>query len=177
MRPIADAGHLSLLFAAYAEHAFIDEMGVTDTRLIDYLSSLLVRFIHRDQIFAMKRSDGRRYLAITDMLEEIERSEKVGPERRELFRHIGDFALFWTGVFPEAVKRQSRWAQADIEDYTKQGKRSYYVASTYCDTQEQADQAPLLRRLSSDFELCAVGLRRARDLWESDYSTQGPVGM
>ena len=167
MQPIADASHLGRHFAAYTEHAFINQLGVSDTPLIDYVSGLLIRFVHRDQIFSHQQPSGRRSMAIVDLAEEIARSEEAGATRRELFRHLGDFALFWTGVFPEAVKSR-RAAALDIETYTEQGKRSYYVASTYVDTPEQKDEAPILRRLSSQFELCAVGLRAARDLWESD---------
>lgn len=176
MRPISDPGQLGRFFAAYAEHAFLDHLGVVDTPLVDYLSGLLVRFVHRDQIFPLRPTGGVRMTALSDMVEAVERAESVGPDRRELFRHIGDFTLFWTGVFPEAVTGRPRAFAVGIEHFTEQGKRSYYVASTYRDTPEQADEAPILRRLSDQFEVCAVGLRRARDLWEADHPQLDPDG-
>lgn len=172
MKPIADPSYLGQFFSAYTEHAFFDEMGVTDTRLIDYVAGVLVRFVHFDQIYPKRSLDGRRLMMIADMVDEIERSESVGQERRELFRHIGDLTLFWTGLFPEAVGRR-RFAAIEMREYTQQGKRSYYVASTYQETPEQADQAPVLRRLSEEFEICAAGLRRARDLWEAEAADEG----
>jgi hypothetical protein len=176
MDSIAGPAQLSRFFAAYTEHAFLDELGVADTRLVDYLAGLLCRFIHREDIFAHRTASRQTGQAWVDMVHEVDRRPADGPARRERFRHIGDFALFWTGVFPEAVKRQDRWAKAQIEAYTEQGKRSYFVASTYCDTPDQAKESPLLRRLSDEFELCAVGLRRARDLWEADQPSPGPEG-
>lgn len=167
MKPIADPNHLGQFFSAYTEYAFFDEMGVTDTRLIDYVAGVLVRFVHFDQIYPKRLLDGRRLMMIADMVDEIERSESIGPERRELFRHVGDFALFWTGLFPASIGRR-RFAAVGVPEYTQQGKRSYYVASTYQETPEHANEAPVLRRLSEEFELCATGLRRARDLWEAD---------
>ena len=50
-------------------------------------------------------------------------------------------------------------------DYCAQGKRSYYIASTYED-ENCRDECLVLRRLSHDFELCAYGLREVRREWE-----------
>lgn len=174
MRPILDPGQMNRMFTAYTEHALLGEIGVTDTRLVDYLAGLLVRFIHRDQIFGLSGQRDRQTLALGELLKEAERSETVGPARRELFRHIGDFALFWTGVFPEAVGRGPRFRAESIEEYTERGKHSYLVASTYRQTPEHENQAPVLRLLSDEFEICATGLRRARDLWEQDQEPPAP---
>lgn len=167
MKPISDPRQLRRFFMGYTEHAFIDDLGVADTQLVDYVAGLLVRFVHQDRIFALRSSQGRFHIAIAEMVEEVERSPHVGRERRELFRHIGDFSLFWTGVFPESV-REGRRIKEDVESATEQGKRSYYVASTYRDTPEQADESKVLLTLSEEFETCAMGLRRARQLWEAD---------
>ena len=70
--------------------------------------------------------------------------------------------LFWTGVYPEALGRLQSSGSADhLIDFQVQGKRSYYVASTL-----GAEEAPVLRRLSDEFELCAFGLSRVRREWE-----------
>jgi hypothetical protein len=170
MRPIADATTLNRLFVGYTEHALIGEIGITETRLVDYVACLLVRFLHRDQIFSLPAPVGKSLFVIGDMVHELERSPAVGPARRELFRHIGDFALFWTGIFPEAVQHQRANVAKGIEEVTCHGKRSYFMASTYRDTPAHADEAPILRQLSDEFEICATGLRRARDLWQADQS-------
>ena len=83
--------------------------------------------------------------------------------RRECHRHVGDFTLFWTGVYPEALpKLQASGSPDHLIDFQPQGKRSYYLASTL----EDGDEAPVLRRLSDEFELCAFGLSRVRREWE-----------
>jgi hypothetical protein len=83
--------------------------------------------------------------------------------RRECHRHVGDFTLFWTGVYPEALGHRRMRESADgLVDFQRQGKHSYYVASTY-----GTDEAPVLRRLSAEFELCALGLARVRREWEA----------
>lgn len=170
MQPIADPTTLTRLFVGYTEHALIGELGITDTRLVDYVASLLTRFLHRDQIFSLPEPIGKKVFAISDMVQELEKSPAVGPARRELFRHIGDFSLFWSGMFPEAVEHHRPSLAGGIEEVTGHGKRSYYLASTYRDTPAHADEAPILRQLSDEFEICATGLRRARDLWQADQS-------
>jgi aminopeptidase N len=83
-----------------------------------------------------------------------------------MHRHIGDFTLFWTGVYPEAVNRaRSKLCKDHFIDYCEQGKRSYYIASTF-ENEPYKEEATVLRRLSERFELCAYGLTQVRKEWE-----------
>lgn len=161
-----DGNHLlQRLFAGVTEQTFVAELGIADTRMIDYLSDLLLRFVHRDAIFAIKGPRGRRLEELAEMAIEAQRPSVVSDRRREIFRHMGDFALFWTGVFPEALEQRSSVRTDSLVSYFEQGKRSYYVASTYAET-PYAEEAPVLRRLADEFEVCAYGLRRVRSCWE-----------
>lgn len=157
---------LRALFAGITEHTFLTELGMADTRLTDYLTGMLVRFIHRDDIFAIKSSSNQPLEEVTEMMVEAERSETTPESRRQIFRHIGDFTLFWTGLYPEAIQRRRKGADA-LLSYEQQGKRSYYLASTYSDTQDQAEEAPVLRCLSDQFDLCVFGLRKVRSHWDT----------
>ena len=58
-----------------------------------------------------------------------------------------------------------------LVNFQEQGKRSYYLASTF-----EGDEAPVLRRLSVEFELCAFGLSRVRQEWERNDGLAG-VGL
>jgi hypothetical protein len=89
----------------------------------------------------------------------------AGRTRREYYRHIGDFALFWTGVFPEGVNRSRRYCKDHLVDYTIQGKRGYLITSRMDEEAHRTD-ADLFRRLSEQFEICALGLREVRREWE-----------
>ena len=157
--------YLSNLFAALTEQTFQVELGVCDPPLVDYLSNMLVRFVRIDSIFRMRDIIGRRLEEVAEMLLEAEQCESH--PRREFHRHIGDFTLFWTGVYPEALKRLKALDRKDaMIDYQTQGKRSYYIASTFQD-EPYRDEAPVLQRLSDQFELCSEGLRRVRREWEN----------
>jgi hypothetical protein len=166
MLPLRADHPVRRLFAGITEHTFLDVIGMGDPQLVDYLSSLLSRFIHVDEIQRLRDSRGTRLEQVADMLAEAEALPEEGRTRREVYRHIGDFTLFWTGVYPEALGRLRSVMRKDhFIDYCAQGKRSYYIASTFEDGPYQAE-APVLRRLSEEFELCAYGLNQVRHEWE-----------
>ena len=153
---------LRRLFAGVTENTFLTTLGVGDPKIVDYISILLSRFIHTDSIHRLKDAQGKRLEEVADMVMEAESLPAEGNTCREYHRHIGDFALFWTGLFPEALKRQRPDVNKDFfVNYTEQGKRSYYIASTYEDD-PYTEEAPVLRRLSVEFELCAYGLNHVR---------------
>ena len=98
------------------------------------------------------------------MLAEAE--ARVGDPRREVHRHIGDFTLFWTGLYPEALRRLRKQTRLDyFVDYCEQGKRAYHIASTI-PSEQNAEENEVLERLSHEFELCAYGLGQLRQEWE-----------
>src|SRR5438128_2329492 len=96
---------LRRMFAGLTEHTFLDRLGIGDPSLIDYLSELLSRFIHMDAIYRLANADGKRLEEVADMVLEAESMPPEGRTRREVYRHIGDITLFWTGVYPEALER------------------------------------------------------------------------
>lgn len=153
---------LRRMFAGLAEHAFFSHLGVADPPLIDYLSALLTRFIHNDSVYRLRGSAGRPLTELTEMVIEAEKLPAGGKTRGEYYRHIGDFALFWTGLYPEAVERR-RAGSDSLVSYTAQGKRGYLLTSRMEEEQHHDAEAELFRRLSDQFEVCAEGLRKVRE--------------
>lgn len=157
---------LRRLFAGITEQTFLTVLGVGDPPLVDYLSELLSRFVHVDSIYRVRNAGGRRLEEVADMVLEAEAMPPEGRTRREVHRHIGDYTLFWTGLYPEAVRGMRAAPCKDhFVDYCAQGKRSYYIASTFADDPYR-DEAQILRRLSEQFELVAFGLNHVRAEWE-----------
>lgn len=165
-------GHpLRRLFCGLTEHTFMAELGIADAPLVDYVAELLARFVPAEGVWAMRDGRGRRLTELAAMLAQAHATAD-DRRRRECLQHAGDFALFWTGVFPEALAAPSAARSADaLIDYQQQGKRSYYLASTYAGA-----EAPVLRRLSVEFELCAYGLSRVRQEWERREPPPGEPG-
>lgn len=160
---------LRKLFSGLVEHAFGVEVGVCDPRLTDYLVRLLIEFIHVDRLYKLHDVQGRRLESIAAMLSVAQDQTEAadGSAARDIHRHIGDFALFWTGVFPEGVRRHgAAGVNPDhLVDYVGRGKESYYIASEMF--REDSDPpGSLFRRLSAEFEVCAHGLGLVRRRWE-----------
>lgn len=175
---VPDPSHpLRRLFAGLTEHTFIHLLGVADPPLTDYLSGMLSRFLHMDAVHRLKNAEGKRLEEVAEMMLEAEAMPPAGRTCREVHRHIGDFTLFWTGVFPEALRRLRNALKKDhLIDYFAQGKRSYFIASTFEDDPYR-DEAPVLRRLSEQFELCAYGLNQVRQEWERNQGPGGSPGL
>ena len=155
---------LRRMFCAYIEQTFQVELGIADPPLTDYLTDMLLRFVHSDVIYRVRNIRGRRLEQVAGMLQEAQ--ERQAQPQLEVYRHIGDFTLFWSGLYPEALPRmQSALSPDSLLDYREQGKRSYYLASMY-QADPYREEAHVLRLLSEEFDLCSVGLRQVRKEWE-----------
>lgn len=156
------------LFAGLVEHSLYAQVGVCDPRLADYLVMLLIDFIHVDRLYRIQDAEGRPLESITEMLElRLQTPDNHSPTHdRDFHRYIGDFALFWTGVFPEGLRRRRHRPNPDhLIDYVDRGKESYAIASRLCD-EDSDPPSSLFQRLSAHFELCVHGLGLVRRGWE-----------
>lgn len=157
---IARAEELRHALAGATEFVCMTELGIADLRIVGYLTKLLLRFASMKEVFCLRGAVGLRIEQVADMLHEA-RQRQGGP-RREAFRHIGDFTLFWYGFFPEMLRRLCAPSRPDhLIDYVRQGQECYYEASQFTD-EPYTEEAPVLRMLSEDFERCAYGLSRVR---------------
>jgi hypothetical protein len=156
---------LRRFFSGIAENTFQVQLGVADPPLVDYLSDLLTRFVHCEAVYRIRDLAGRPLREVAEMMGEAQ--ERVGNARRDVHRHIGDYTLFWTGVYPEALGRARGHASTEpLVDYCAEGKRAYWIASTIETDEPEDAAADVLARLSLQFELCAYGLREIRRHWE-----------
>ena len=178
MLPTPESHPLRRMFAGLVENAFHTEMGVCDPKLVDYLADLLVAFIHMDSLNLLRGTESKRLDQIGQILTaslEGERSSEF-PREFSIHRYIGDYALFWTGLYPERLRltRRPTWSDG-LADYIAQGKRSYWIAS---DLGDEGSKPPseLLRTLSEAFESCVHGLGLVRQSWEHDQTQDEPEG-
>ncbi len=156
---------LSKLFAELVSKTFTQQLHHYDSETTRYLTELLVEFTSIDRLYKIRDATGRRLDDVGEML--IESNPLLAASsfdrEREVRKHIGDYSLFFTGLFPEYLKRPQRSLRLDyFVDYVKAGKESYEVVSLF-DQFEYRKMAPLFRRLAENFELCVFGLNRVRD--------------
>ena len=138
-----------------------------DTQVAAYVADLLTDFTHTDSLYRLRDAAGRRLEEVGEML--LASNPLLGAAsidaEREVRKHIGDFTLFFVGLFPEwleSAARRRRICSDAFVDYVKAGKESYAIVSefTYAG---YAEEAPLFRRLSAEFELCVLGLNLVKD--------------
>ena len=156
-------------FRGISEFIFHSKLGVADVQLVDYVSDMMLRFVRTDSLYSLRKNDGHRARHVFQMIGEAER--RIGVARREVNRQIGDFTLFWSGMYPESLKRDRNTPDALI-DYRRHGKRAYAIASEI-EGGEHRPPRELLYLLSEQFEMCAYGLREVRREMEEGESGEG----
>lgn len=141
---------------------FSADVRLPDARIAGYVSGLLADFTHVDNLYRIRDTRGRRLEDVGEML--LESNPLLGAasfdREREVRKHIGDYVLFMSGLFPESLSTSRRLREMRLDafvDYMKAGKESYTVVSAF-DQFEYKDEAPLFRKLAANFELCVFGL-------------------
>ena len=156
---------LRQLFATLVERTFKLSVGGYDPRVARYLGDLLADFTHMDRVYRIRDAKGRRLEEIAEMLMEgdVRLNASSFNREREVHKHIGDFTLFWSGVYPEMLRFfQSSTRRDHLLDYVEQGKSSYHIASTF-DYGDYEVEARVLRQMSHEFEFCVFALNRVRE--------------
>ena len=165
---------LERFFAGLSEYAFHSQLGVADTQLVNYISKLLVRFTKTDTLHRIRQLNGQRATEVVTMMTEAQ--HRIGLAKREVHRHIGDFTLFWTGLYPESLRGLQGPDRTDqFVSYCHQGKKAYENASEIEADENSEVPNELLHRLSDQFEMCAYGLREIRRQWESGAGSDGSI--
>lgn len=160
-------------FRGLSECIFHSKLGVVDVQMVDYVSDLLLRFTRLDETQRVRRADGQPATEVFQMLCEAER--RIGLARRGVHRHIGDFTLFWSGMYPESLRKMKRGQSSDsFLDYCQQGKRAYAIAAAI-EGGEDRPSSEVLFQMSEQFEMCAYGLREIRREWEEGGSMGGQL--
>ena len=170
-RPISPNHPLRQLFQELVGRRFRRDVQLDDAAVAEYVGSMLTDFTHVDHLYTIRNARGERLETVVEMLVEsnpLLDAPSFEHERR-VRKHIGDFILFYTGLFPEAVASLPRIRPLSPDamvDYVQAGKESYGVVAAF-NIFEYRDEAPLFRRLSERFEHCVFGLNLVkRDLQE-----------
>lgn len=151
-------------FAEALHDSLSVKLGLRHEDVEIYLCQMLVEFLHHDGIYGVRDATGRRVESVVEML--IEGDVRLNADsfdrEREVHRHIGDFLLFWSGIFPEFLKAMKSPSGKDaLLNPIEQGRFSYHVASTF-DHGDYAKEAPVFRKLSAEFDTYIYGLSLVR---------------
>jgi hypothetical protein len=167
MYVIPESHPLRTLFRDLVKRHYADEMGLRDPEMTAYVANMLTEFCDVDQLLKLRNAAGGRLDDVGEML--LESDPVYGPapsfeREREVRKHIGDYTLFFTGMFPESINhiRLRRQRLEGFVDFIKAGKESYYIVSKF-EYLDYAKVAPLFGRLSEHFEQCVYGLNLVKN--------------
>ena len=171
---IPESHPLRKLFQELVGRHYAQEIGIRDPQVVAYVSHLLAEFCETDQLFKIHDVADRPLTDLGEML--LESDPVYGPapcfdRERQVRKHIGDYALFFTGMFPESINhfRLRHHRLENFVEWMKAGKESYYIVSKF-EHFEYAKVAPLFAHLSRDFEGCVYGLNMVKnDLQEMQH--------
>lgn len=160
------AESLHKFFEAFVWRHFFDDVRLEEPKVARYVTDLLADFAHTDRLYRIHNASGRRVEDVGEMLIESSPMLEASSFDREraVRKHVGDYTLFMTGLFPESVARMRQSQSPRLEafvDFVKAGKESYAIVSSF-DQFEYRGEAALFRQLSEDFERCVVGLNMVK---------------
>jgi hypothetical protein len=171
---IPEAHPLEQLFVELVGRHYAEQIGIRDPQIVAYVAHLLTEFCDVEQLFKIRDAAGRNLTDVGEMLAESDPVFGPAPSfdrEREVRKHIGDYTLFFTGMFPESVNhfRLRRNRVESFVDWMKAGKESYYIVSKF-EFFEYTKVAPLFATLSQNFERCVYGLNLVKnDLQEMQH--------
>ncbi len=164
---IPETHPLQKLFVEMVGRHYAEEIGLRDPQIVAYVAHLLTEFCDAEQLFNIHNAAGKPLNDVGEML--LESDPIYGPapsfdRERQVRKHIGDYTLFFAGMFPESINhyRLRRDRLESLIDWVKAGKESYYIVSKF-EYFEYAKVAPLFASLSSHFEECVYGLNRVKN--------------
>ena len=171
---LSESHPLQQLFIELVGRHYAEEIGIRDPQVVNYVAHLLSEFCDAEQLFKIRNSDGRPLSDVGEML--TESNPVFGPassfdRERQVRKHIGDYTLFFAGMFPESINsfRLRRNRVENFVDWVRAGKESYYIVSKF-EFFEYAKVAPLFAVLSNKFEQCVYGLNMVKnDLQEMQH--------
>jgi hypothetical protein len=118
---------LPLFSYVMVRHA-LRRLGEEDRRLADYVAAVLMHFGMRDNANRIAASDDQLYDSLAALVADLD-----DPDGRRSFlvrTHLGDYALWLSGLFPDYIEHR-RWRRGgpDLDYYEEMGRRGYQLAA------------------------------------------------
>jgi hypothetical protein len=149
----------AVVFYMLVRHALLED-GIRDRALSDYVAALLLAFANRDRAFRVEQADRElRYL-----VDIISAADQASGERAFLLRaHLGEFALWLSGLFPDHITaRVQRRGAPGLRYYEELGSTGFRLAADHV-IAERHGMDTLYRSCAATFPALRVALNRIAD--------------
>ncbi len=137
--------------------------GEEDRVLADYVASILLHFGLRDRAGRVAAADDEIFTTLADLLGAVD-----GPDARRSFlvrAHLGNYALWVSGLFPDYVEAR-RWRRGapDLDYFEAAGRRGFELAAAH-ELASTQGLAPLFSAAGERFRTLRVALNRVSDAY------------
>ena len=103
------------------------QAGIDDREMADYLAPMLLDFGRHDRAWRVDWHDDQQHRYLADILIDLEASE--GERRFKVMVHLGNYALWLAGLFPDYIAaRHLRKGGPDVTYYDALGRRGFGLA-------------------------------------------------
>lgn len=149
-----------LVFYLLVRHALL-ESGIDDRTLADYIAAILVEFGREDRAHQIQPGDPDRYMYLVDLVAAMDTADG---RRQFLIRaHLGNYALWLSGIFPDhVVARVHRRGAPGLGYFEAMGASGYRLAAE-TRTAEEVGLSGLYRSAAEAFPELRVALNRIAD--------------
>lgn len=158
---------LEPFFQQVVRNSYEGKLGLNDPDVTGYVAHLLCEFSQVENLYKLRDANGRLLEELDAMLlaaDPVNGTASSFDAERSVRKHIGDYALFVGGMYPEAIApgHRHRRPQPTLGELIRAGKESYFIVSQF-NLFEYEQEAPLFARLSDSFERCLLGLSLVRE--------------
>lgn len=143
------------VIAGFLENVFFCSLGMPYPKLVDYLTDLYVNFAVADKLYGADLIEGKCFKTIIDEISQLASVNRETDLWLRINQHLGDRILLTTGLFPDAMRLETKNSAISLVDYVQQGKHCYREVANYVKDET-------LYTLSDKFELVSFGLREAQ---------------
>jgi hypothetical protein len=163
----SQAHPLEPFFQQAVRNSYEGKLGLNDPGVTGYVARLLCEFTQADKLYQVRDAAGRPIEELSEMMlaaDPVNGTAASFDAERAVRKHIGDYALFVAGMYPEAMdsNRRHRHHRPSLGELIHAGKESYFIVSQF-NLCEYEREAPLFARLSDRFERCLLGLTLVRE--------------
>ena len=149
-----------LVFYVLVRHALL-EGGIGDRVIADYISALLIDFGRGKRAYCVDGAEPPEYHYLFDLLEAAENS--TGHRQFLLRAHLGEYALWLSGLFPDFIEAKvNRRGAPGLVYYEELGASGYRSAAVHRDA-ERNGLDRVYRSCADLFTGLRIALNRVSD--------------